>query len=650
MRKFLFAFALVLSATQAFTQCAPDTTLQLVGFYPPDSMLACVEDGEYYDEVIQFKNFSSIAGDAIGFPGFVFTVNWVRIDSVRNLPAGLSYNCNDPNCTYTTGEVGCVNITGTTNAPAGEYYLGFYATVELDLNGTPFTAQADSQLLAANGLSYKLTVIQAGDSCPNGQYVAPVCNPDPNLTQVGFYPPDTLLDCVESGTYYDEVIQFKNFDMIPGSVIGFPGFTFTILSVRLDSVRNAPAGITYQCSNPDCYFTGGEIGCVRMSGITYAPPGNYTLGFYATVEVDLGSGAPLIVNADSAFLANAGLGYSLTVIAAGTPCPNTFAAGPLSVNAGSPPVVCAGDTIPLSASINGGAGPYSFIWSPGSNLSNPVLPNPLLYPENPGTYSVTVTDNNGSTATDDVTISYVSGPIVTVSDDATICPGGSAQLSASGGSGYSWQPATGLSATNIFNPIATPAATTVYSVIVSNGGCSNSGSVTVAVDTTLPEADFSFIKNNFNVAFLNSTSNGATYFWDFGDGNTSTDENPNHQYLQQLAYTVTLVATGACGQKDTSSSLVDMSVGIADVYENILNIYPNPNSGDFFVGFLNRQAQPVGLSVSNLQGEVVYQELTGEKSIVISKKVSLPRLSPGIYFLSVTAGGQKFYKKLIIQP
>lgn len=50
------------------------------------------------------------------------------------------------------------------------------------------------------------------------------------------------------------------------------------------------------------------------------------------------------------------------------------------------------------------------------------------------------------------------------------------------------------------------------------------------------------------VSFKNESNNGLNYFWDFGDGITSTDENPVHTYNSQGTYTVTLMVDGgACG-------------------------------------------------------------------------------------------------------
>lgn len=55
----------------------------------------------------------------------------------------------------------------------------------------------------------------------------------------------------------------------------------------------------------------------------------------------------------------------------------------------------------------------------------------------------------------------------------------------------------------------------------------------------------------FTVNFVNESSNGITFEWDFGDGSTSTEENPSHTYTEAGVYTVTLSAEGGdCGSDD----------------------------------------------------------------------------------------------------
>ena len=55
-------------------------------------------------------------------------------------------------------------------------------------------------------------------------------------------------------------------------------------------------------------------------------------------------------------------------------------------------------------------------------------------------------------------------------------------------------------------------------------------------------ADFSYVQNNDSISFINLSSNYENVVWDFGDGVTSFDENPNHIYNSSGAYTISLLA------------------------------------------------------------------------------------------------------------
>ena len=62
-------------------------------------------------------------------------------------------------------------------------------------------------------------------------------------------------------------------------------------------------------------------------------------------------------------------------------------------------------------------------------------------------------------------------------------------------------------------------------------------------------------ENWAEVAFTNYSQNASSYAWDFGDGNTSTDENPTHTYAAGGTYEVTLTATGAAGSASRSETI-----------------------------------------------------------------------------------------------
>lgn len=64
---------------------------------------------------------------------------------------------------------------------------------------------------------------------------------------------------------------------------------------------------------------------------------------------------------------------------------------------------------------------------------------------------------------------------------------------------------------------------------------------------------------NVPVNFINNSINALTFFWNFGDGNTSTLTNPTHAYANGGTYTVTLVAYNKCGCADSTSMVINVS-------------------------------------------------------------------------------------------
>jgi PKD repeat protein len=85
-------------------------------------------------------------------------------------------------------------------------------------------------------------------------------------------------------------------------------------------------------------------------------------------------------------------------------------------------------------------------------------------------------------------------------------------------------------------------------LIVSNAAGSDTLDLTnLIVVTDVPDIAFSLLIDDLTVTFQNTTTNADSYFWDFGDGATSTEESPTHTYAQGGAYTATLTATNSCG-------------------------------------------------------------------------------------------------------
>jgi gliding motility-associated-like protein len=124
----------------------------------------------------------------------------------------------------------------------------------------------------------------------------------------------------------------------------------------------------------------------------------------------------------------------------------------------------------------------TFTWNPTIGVSNSSIANPTLTPTASTTYTVTGTLGTCS-INKSFHVNVAQNLSVSAGNDATILAGQSIQLQGTGISGsYLWTPATGLSATNILNPIATPLTTTTYTLrITTPQGCTNTDDVTVII-------------------------------------------------------------------------------------------------------------------------------------------------------------------------
>lgn len=67
-------------------------------------------------------------------------------------------------------------------------------------------------------------------------------------------------------------------------------------------------------------------------------------------------------------------------------------------------------------------------------------------------------------------------------------------------------------------------------------------------DPEPPVASFTYEANGREVSFTSTSKNAKTFAWDFGDGETSTEENPVHTYETYGNYTVKLKVTGDGGE------------------------------------------------------------------------------------------------------
>jgi hypothetical protein len=218
---------------------------------------------------------------------------------------------------------------------------------------------------------------------------------------------------------------------------------------------------------------------------------------------------------------------------------------------------CPNVEVALTASASGGVQPYTYQWQNFPALQNPVNVNP----GSSTTYSVTATDQCGSTANDDVLIDIVGYAPLSLStlNDTSVCKGSTIQLWASyvGGKSpvvYYWEDPSITSLTRLVSP----EVTTAYTFTVTDA-CNISKSETINIDVNEVKALYSLTYLDHSTIQFNDLSylNILTWDWDFGDGiGYSIVQNPTYTFPDTGTYIVDLEVKDAFGCRDNVSNPV----------------------------------------------------------------------------------------------
>lgn len=99
-----------------------------------------------------------------------------------------------------------------------------------------------------------------------------------------------------------------------------------------------------------------------------------------------------------------------------------------------------------------------------------------------------------------------------------------------------------------------------------------------------PVVGFTATVNNLSISFTNTTKYGNSYVWDFGDGNTSSQESPAHTYAAPGVYKVKLTATNNAGSASAEQEFTLSAAPMteADLIGAAWKVRPTANS--IFVG------------------------------------------------------------------
>jgi PKD repeat protein len=273
---------------------------------------------------------------------------------------------------------------------------------------------------------------------------------------------------------------------------------------------------------------------------------------------------------------------------------------------------CQGDsTYFTNTSFSPNGAILQWIWDFGdgniTTINSPDNPNVAhLYANNTiFEATLTVVDQEGCENSSSHLIEILAGPLADFTHDESCfgVPVLFTDISSQNGGPdlYSWEwyfgdPNSGIeNSSNSQNPshsFTDPGTYSVTLIVANTFGCTDTVIHDVIVDS-LPNIDFTMADDTIcanQLAEFTATGNNInTWFWEFGDGGTSIDQNPDYLYSSTGTYTVTLTATGADGCTNSVSHIIEVRPEPSANFS-----YEQPLCSTSDVQFLDYSTTPLG--------------------------------------------------------
>lgn len=125
--------------------------------------------------------------------------------------------------------------------------------------------------------------------------------------------------------------------------------------------------------------------------------------------------------------------------------------------------LCLGQFVNLSTNAM-----LSYSWQPAALFTDATLSAQLISPPSSSVITLNVVDADNCPWADTLSITMADTTPYSITGDTSVCKGDAVQLVVSGGNTFSWSPASGLSCSNCAAPVATPALSTLYTVIATD--------------------------------------------------------------------------------------------------------------------------------------------------------------------------------------
>ncbi|MCB9232296.1 MAG: PKD domain-containing protein [Bacteroidia bacterium] len=296
--------------------------------------------------------------------------------------------------------------------------------------------------------------------------------------------------------------------------------------------------------------------------------------------------------------------------------------------------------------------PTYWHWYFGTNGVQSYQQNPTFTYPQPGVYQVCLIAEN-TCGTDSVChyVNITCPPIVagfnaTVSNQTAVFTNNSTNNPTN----WWWDFGDGQWST-VQHPIHTYSSSGTYTVCMTAWNSCDSDTLckTVTINCPLPTGGFSFTTSGNTVYLTSLAGNGANqFYWNFGDGSFSIQQNPVHTYTLQGNYVVCMTAYNNCGY-DSTCQTVPLITGLDEFGPgSAIEIFPNPGNGLFH---LEAQALPeeIEILIVDARGRIIYQRQLQDAAGNYTREIDLSGAAQGTYHLRIQSEKGIYTRKLVIQ-
>ncbi|GAB3194535.1 hypothetical protein GCM10027293_03000 [Pontibacter aydingkolensis] len=303
-----------------------------------------------------------------------------------------------------------------------------------------------------------------------------------------------------------------------------------------------------------------------------------------------------------------------------------------TITASGATTFCQGGSVTLSAPAGTD---YTYLWSNGATTQ-------AINVMEAGDYTVTVTGTGNCSVTSaatTVTVNELPTAAITADGPTTFCQGGSVTLAATEGTSYLWS--NGATTRSI-----TVTGSGSYTVTVTNAkGCSATSQATVVQANEIPTKPA--IVHNGHLLASSAVSGNQ---WYLNGVAISGATSQTLTVTKSGNYSVIVISASQCVSVMSDEVTVNITA-LAKESEavNGVQVYPNPNTGRFTIGFTVNKTEKVKLVLVNSIGKVLYENTQSRVAGTHEEQVSLHNLPTGVYILQIHTNGKVLNRKIVVK-